>query len=916
MRTKTKTILFLLTAFLSIQAIAQKATMPGMASIVKNAPTVALTNPQAASIEQKAPAPSAEKMNNQLAKESLHFTENKGQVADLKGKLRSDILFTAHSGGVKLFLTANGIHYQFSRQFLKKKAEADKIKTPSKFDRPEIDSTQFYRLDLSLKGANPKPQIIKEGEGADVENYYLAHCPNGILGVKNYSRITYKNVYPNIDWVVYTKGHAMEYDFVVYPGGNIADIQLKYDGAENINLDDNGALTIKTPLGAVSEQKPFSFQQEGKETKSKFVVKGNLIGFDCDYDKAEKLTIDPSIVWATYYGGSGSDNGNSCAVDSNGDVYLAGYTASNEMAFGGFQNTYNGNTDAFLAKFSSTGSRLWATYYGGSSEDVGFACCTDNGDNVYLAGRTISQSGIAYSGVQNNIGGSYDAFLVKFGSSGNRLWATYYGGSDIENGNYLCTDTKGNIFLAGTTSSKTGIAFGGFQNTFAGNGDAFLVKFNSLGDRLWATYYGGNDIDNGASCKTDADGNVYLAGRAYSNSGIAFQGFQNTKAGGNWSDGFLVKFSSAGDRLWATYYGGTDYEYGYSCCTDTKGNVYLAGYTSSKTGIASAGFQNTYAGYVDAFLVKFNSLGDRLWATYYGGEYKEDELCCNIDNSDNVYLSGYTYSTSGIASGGFQNTIGGTSDAFIVKFNSSGSRLWGTYFGGSGIDDGPFSCSDFSGHIYLAGYTYSSSKIAFGGFQNTFGGGGDAYLAKISDDGTLSLNIQSFSASLQNAATQLSWQTATELNTKSFNIQRSPNSWDFTTIGTVAAKGSNNNYIFTDNLPIQGTNYYRLLITDKDGSITYSEIRSINFSNNNNIAARIYPNPAKDKLIVELNSKTNTNVGITIISADGKTEQQLIRQLQSGNNKISINVAGLASGTYLLRITTKEGQQVLKFVKE
>ncbi len=188
------------------------------------------------------------------------------------------------------------------------------------------------------------------------------------------------------------------------------------------------------------------------------------------------------------------------------------------------------------------------------------------------------------------------------------------------------------------------------------------------------------------------------------------------------------------------------------------------------------------------------------------------------------------------------------------------------------------------------------------------------FITKLSA-GTLSVNLAIFTAENKESKNILSWQTFTETNTKTFTIQRSPNSRDFTIIGIVPAKGSNSNYTFTDNLPLQGTNYYRLLITDKDGSNKCSEIRSINFSNNN-IAARIYPNPVNDKLTIELNSTIAGKASITITSTDGKTVQQLITALQSGNNKITMPVEGLVSGIYSLRVNTNEGQQVMKFVKQ
>ena len=278
-------------------------------------------------------------------------------------------------------------------------------------------------------------------------------------------------------------------------------------------------------------------------------------------------------------------------------------------------------------------------------------------------------------------------FIANTFSQGTRLWATYYGGTGMEFGHNATTDAGGNVYLAGFTASVSGIASGGFQNTIDGGGgglenDAFLVKFNNAGVRQWATYYGGIGAEGGYSVATDASGNVYLGGFTNSPSGIASGGFQNTLAGAN--DAFLVKFNNAGVRQWATYYGGTGEDYGNNVATDPSGNVYMGGRTASTTGIASGGFQNTYGGGAnDAFLVKFNSVGVRQWATYYGGTGDEGGFSWDIafvatDASDNVYLSGYTDSPSGIASGGWQNTLGGGIDAFLIKFNNAGVRQWAT----------------------------------------------------------------------------------------------------------------------------------------------------------------------------------------------------------------------------------------------
>ena len=444
-------------------------------------------------------------------------------------------------------------------------------------------------------------------------------------------------------------------------------------------------------------------------------------------------------LWATYYGGAGDDIGNSVVTDAAGNVYMAGFTDNNSnIASGGFQNTFGGGHDAFLVKFDASGNRLWATYYGGVGNEYGLNIATDIVGNVYLSGFTDSTSGIASGGYQNTYGGGGDAFLVKFNAAGSRLWATYYGGSGEDWGCGVATDAFGNVFLSGFTSSISGISFAAFFQAAYGGGayDAFLVKFDATtGNRIWATYDGGPGDDCGFSVVTDAAGNVYMAGQTSSSSGIALGGFQNSYSGGiNSGDAFLVKFSPNGSYIWGTYYGGTDDEIGYGVAVDPSGNIYMAGFTSSISGIASGGFQDTYGGGTyDGFLVKFNSAGNRLWATYYGGLLTDEVQGVVTDALGNVYLGGDTYSTSGIASGGFQNSLTGSGavveNQFVAKLDANGNRLCATYYGQAHDEQGHISADGF-GNVYMVGWTTGTSGIASGGFQNIYGGGKDAYLVK------------------------------------------------------------------------------------------------------------------------------------------------------------------------------------------
>jgi hypothetical protein len=384
--------------------------------------------------------------------------------------------------------------------------------------------------------------------------------------------------------------------------------------------------------------------------------------------------------------------------------------------------------------------RAWGTYYTGTGqvwpngEDRGSSCITDAAGNVYMVGFTSSNSDIATTGAHQTVHaggpitfgtGGYDAFLVKFNSSGVRQWATYYGGSENDKGISCALDASGNVYMIGSTSSASGIATAGAHETTVNDG--FLVKFNSSGVRQWGTYIEGTSN----ACNTDASGNIYIVGLTNSTSGIATAGAHQTVMSGS-GDAFLVKFNSSGVKQWGTYFGGpytlaSGMETGLSCATDALGNVYMTGHTPSTSGIATAGAHQTIYGgsSTDAFLVKFNSSGVIQWGTYYGGEGVDIGYSCATDASGNVYMAGdaqqQNLPASGISTIGAHQSAygGGYSDGFLVKFDSNGLRQWGTYYGGSLLDVS-FSCAtDASGNVYMSGNTQSNSGIATTGAHQT-----------------------------------------------------------------------------------------------------------------------------------------------------------------------------------------------------
>ncbi len=693
------------------------------------------------------------KTGQYASEETMFFLENKGQILDQHGKQRRDVDLRLVIPGVNAFIGLGHIQYQWIKPadtFTQSKTNSSTCNGQAEKYRSKYE---IFRLDMKLLHANRHARLVKEDELDYYERYYLPQTPEGITA-GSYRKITYKEVYPHIDWVIYIKNSEVEYDFVVHPGGNVADIQLIYEGADKVELNRDGSLLITTPMGSVTESAPRSFQEDGTLIESFFFVDNNIVRFTtASFDG--RLRIDPKLKWATYYGGTvglfvgAFEDG---CVDHLDNYYTAGTTNDivNIATTGSHQTTLLGSQDAFLVKFSAQGQRLWGTYYGGPGSDDGMSVTVDSSGNVYLCGYTGSTTGIATLGAHQSIlgGGSGgimggnaffgDAFLVKFDSSGVRQWGTYYGdttaGNEYNDYGYSVAYGSGYVYLSGVTESTGGIATpGAFKEIhIEGDQDAYLVKFDLNGVRQWGTYFGGDAGEGGGYVTTDKTGNIYLLGQTSSPDKVASQGsFQATLSGIN--DLYLAKFNDSGHRIWSTYYGGPDVEdllgsNGVFC--DGEGNVYLAGITQSSAGIATAGSaQPQYSGMNDGLLVKFDSSGKRKWATYTGGNDEERAISVFVDKNKNIFLSGATTSAANIAKGNaLQPNYSGTGllnsgDAFLMQYDSLGTKVYGSYFGGTGDDMASHVVMDSKGAIYIGGVTNSASGIGTAGsHQDTYPG--------------------------------------------------------------------------------------------------------------------------------------------------------------------------------------------------
>jgi hypothetical protein len=327
--------------------------------------------------------------------------------------------------------------------------------------------------------------------------------------------------------------------------------------------------------------------------------------------------IDPSgsaLVYSTYLGGSGNDQGNGIAVDTAGNAYVTGLTSSTDFPTtpGAFQAVCHGNCEvAFVAKLNLSGSALvYSTYLGGSGGiDSGSGIAVDSAGNAYVIGGTTDSTDFpTMNPLQPVYGGNGDAFVAKLNPTGSALvYSTYLGGSGQDNGTGIAVDSAGNAYVTGYTSSTNFPTMNPLQPTYGGHGDAFVSKIDPSGSALgYSTYLGGSGDDYGYGIAVDGGGNAYVTGYTSSTNFPTMNPLQPTYGGGEY-DAFVVKINPSGSALvYSTYLGGTEAEVGYGIAVDSGGNAYVTGATDSTDFPTMNPLQPANAGSLDAFVAKIN----------------------------------------------------------------------------------------------------------------------------------------------------------------------------------------------------------------------------------------------------------------------------------------------------------------------
>jgi hypothetical protein len=703
------------------------------------------------------------------------FVENLGQLADPEGRPLTEAYFSFEAPGMRGYVTRWGLTLFFYQAEGEEdeEEEGDTLALRLEERKPDAWKMAWERVDIELVGGCVERGRIRKGmPSAWGQNYYLGHCPQGILGVRGYGEVVVEGVWPGVDWVLRYDERVgdVKQEFVVQGGYRWDEVRLRIWSRGGAEVSE-GRLRVRTEYGEFVEEGLVGYYGSERvgvryrllSERGEGEVKVVEVGYEVSGvpKVGEKtLVIDPVLQWGTYFGGSGWDAAFSVAVDNrNGDVFVVGSTRSTSTfelknPGGGayYYGSHKGGTyDAFIAKFSGSDlSLVWSTYFGGSGSDWAISVAVDGSGNVFMVGNTSSTSnfplangGAYYVNTYN--GGDSDAFIAKF--SGNNLslvWSTYFGGNGYDDAFSVAVDGSGNVFVVGYTSSTSNfpLASGGayYVNTYNGGSyDAFIAKF--LGSNLslvWSTYFGGPNSDQATSVAVNGSGDVFVGGVTGSSSnfplanppgGTAY--YDNTCGGcTSYSDAFIAKFLGSNLSLvWSTYFGGDGQENDISVALDGSGNVFVVGWTSSTSNFprenpgGGAYYVGTYnGGTSDAFIAKF--LGSNLslvWSTYYGGGGRDYTLGYRsiAVGAGFIAVGALTYTTNGSfpvgnhsspCPGGFyQGTHGGgDEDLAILTFDLNGRPVWRTFYGGSRHDESPVSVAVHSTYLYVVGNTPGS----------------------------------------------------------------------------------------------------------------------------------------------------------------------------------------------------------------
>jgi hypothetical protein len=531
---------------------------------------------------------------------------------------------------------------------------------------------------LHFVSANPAPTVESIDPLPGIVNYMLGNDPaQWQTNVPTYASLRYKQLYPGIDLRYDGVGGRLKGTYLVAAGADPTRIRWQYEGTTAITVDSNGNLVAT--LAAKRGQ------------------------------TAPTLVEQAPIAWQTI-------NGRQVPVDVR-------YQIESDNTIGFVVGSYDRALPLVLDPILD-----YSSYVGTTGNDIGYSITVDGAGAAYITGETSS------------INGDKDAFVTKLDPDGKTaLYTTYIGGSSIDLGNDIVADTLGNVYLVGNTRSSNFPQANPSNSPLKGEQDAFITTLGITGTLAYSTYLGGDSHEEGNSIALHNGQDLYVTGLTESRNFSA----SSTLVGA--SDVFVTKVRMSDKTIvYSTLVGGKSSDVGKAIAIDNIGNAYITGFTYSTDYPTPGGPYPRPNGDKDAFLTKLDISGRNVYSTYLGGAEKDEGNGVAVDSNNNVYVVGSTLSANfPISSSSYQKKLnrnggGGTSDAFITKFITSGGISYTTYLGGTSSDSGEDLVVDPQKGVYLIGTTYSNDFVndTDTAIQSTRNGEADVFITHLNPTGT------------------------------------------------------------------------------------------------------------------------------------------------------------------------------------
>lgn len=671
------------------------------------------------------------------------FTENKGQWV-------GPFSFRASAGPLAVFIGTDGVTYSLLGE------DYAEVVHDAMHDR-EAPVLSGHAWHVHFVGCTPTA-LLPTAASTKTANYILGNDPARWKShVRSFAEVAHQDLWPGVDLRHYRTDEGFKYDVQLAIGADESVVRLRYEGVDDLRINERGDLVLRTSVGEVVERAPVAWYADapGEFVQCTYLLNGAEVGFTLhDADRSRAIVIDPVLIGSTLSGTVGSQNyGHTATYDFLGNIYTGGrsFGQGYPTSLGAFQDLHAGGVDMAFSKFNGDATDLiWATYVGGASTDYPHSMWADDAGTLYVMGSTYSSdfptTVSAYDGTYGG-GTTADIAVLRIQDDGTALiGSTFIGGPEDDGAssiveNYgdkyrgeIIIDGNGNCLVVGASSSPSfPVTAGVVQGTHGGAQDGVLFSMNSDMSQLnWSTFLGGAGDDMAYGLRLDGSGDIYVAGTWGAPDLPTTPGAFQTSFQGGSGDGYILHLGSGATAVMhATYFGTSELDQLMFIDLQGSGDVHVYGQTEGLMAIQPGGTYGDPG--ADICLAKLDPqlvnvaystvLGDSAW---FGYSLVPDAFM--VDICGHPCISGYA-PVEGLPL--TSDSLAGTGGFYLAVFEvDMSSMLYGTYFSGHHVDAGT-SHFDPNGIIYQAVCTPGPYMTTPGAWSNVQPPGWDVGVFKI-----------------------------------------------------------------------------------------------------------------------------------------------------------------------------------------